>query len=106
MFSGNSCKEQFYRNLPLYFKDNFEGKFVHEAVCKTFKKEVFLLTQTYVRFGMLHTALVAIKEQESENLSLVLSNLLDEYIKRVDVICKQLKSILEQIANELNVTIS
>lgn len=67
---------------------------------------VFLLTQTYVRFGMLLTALVAIKEQESENLSLVLSNLLDEYIKRVDVICKQLNSILEPIANELNVTIS
>lgn len=106
MFDEKSCKKHFYKNLPLYFKDNFEGKFVHEAVQETFKKEVLILTQVYARFGMLLTTLIAIKEQESENLSLVLSNLLDEYIECVDIICKQLNSILEPIADGLNVTIS
>ena len=106
MFTEETCKRQLYKNLPLYFNDNFEGKFLHEAVRETFKKEVLILTQVYARFGMLLTTLIAIKEQENENLSLVLSNLLDEYIECVDIICKQLNSILEPIADGLNVTIS
>lgn len=104
MYTEEDLTKEFDRYLSIYFKENFKDKNLYDAVYDTFRKEMFLLSKSYIGFKMLAITLAAIKEEKVSDKEL--SDLLDKHIKAVDLILQKILEIIEPIIYGLNVTIS
>ena len=103
-----STYEEFVREygkcLAKYYKKNFDGKPIFDALDNTFKEELIHLSQLNVKFLMIKE--IAQTIQKEQDLPPSLSGMVETYIIGVEEINNTINEILEPLSEVLNVTIS
>lgn len=96
-------EKEFYKELSEieleYFRKNFDGKDLFEALHDTFMKEFKNFSRVYMRFLVLSDILAAVKESQSKGMCDDQIKILDSYIGGIDVLSNEMESIIEVILN-------